>query len=172
MNQRSSNYRKKRLQNHVVVFITISVKGGPMGRCSTTLFVNATRPRNLVITSPSPLFSTDLSNNTRVSRICCRRILAWFPFSLSLSPWRFQTPRFHPRLEIFAQEASHIFILYSAWRTSFWKNRIFLYSGTRAADDCGMRDERKGRKRKNFFFVPIGLFTLTWRSIVNFYKRF
>lgn len=56
-----------------------------MERCSTTLFVNATRPRNLVITSPSPLFSTDLSNNTRVSRICCRRILAWFPFSLSLS---------------------------------------------------------------------------------------
>lgn len=38
-----------------------------------TTFINATRLR-LVITSPSPLFSTDLSNNTRVSRISWCRI--------------------------------------------------------------------------------------------------
>ena len=121
-----------------------------MGCCSTTLFVNATRPRNLVITSPSPLFSTDLSNNTRVSRICCRRILAWFPLSLSLS-LAFPNATFPSATRDCTRGEPY---LYSVFRLAdeFLEKQDFSVLGDKGSRWLRNEGWKEGEKEKKFFF--------------------
>lgn len=148
--------QKKRLQNHVVVYYDFR-QGRAMERCSTT-FINATRLR-LVITSPSPLFSTDLSNNTRVSRISCCRIGVISSLSFPNATFPSATRYLHKR------RAISLFCIPLGGRVS-GKTEFFCTLGQ--GQPMTAEWEMKGGKKRKKFLFQSELFTLTWRSIVNF----
>lgn len=133
--------QKKRLQNHVVVYYDFR-QGRAMERCST-MFINATRLR-LVITSPSPLFSTDLSNNTRVSRISCCRIGVISSLSFPNATFPSATRYLHKR------RAISLFCIPLGGRVS-GKTEFFctLGQGQPMTAEWGMKGEKK---EKNFCF--------------------
>lgn len=129
-----------------------------------TTFINATRLR-LVITSPSPLFSTDLSNNTRVSRISWCRIGVISSLTFPNATFPSATRNICTRGEPY---------LYSVFRLAdeFLEKQDFSVLGDKGSR--WLRNEGwKEEKEKKKIFVPIGLFTLTWVTLdCEFCTRF